>query len=88
MGWRGRRCGRVGLFRNLAFRLSFGFSRLLRFGGPLGFSRPFRFRLLPSFGGSNGFRALGFFRILVGFYHIYLTFAVVLNTTLNYALPV
>jgi hypothetical protein len=38
--------------------------------------------------GAQGERALGFFRILVGFYLMYLTFAVVLNTTLNYALPV
>jgi hypothetical protein len=38
--------------------------------------------------GTRGERALGFFHILVGFYLIYLTFAVVLNTTLNYALPV
>jgi hypothetical protein len=38
--------------------------------------------------GTRGERALGFFHILVGFYLIYLTFPVVLNTTLNDALPV
>jgi hypothetical protein len=38
--------------------------------------------------GARGERALGFFHLLVGLYLMYLTFAVVLNTTLNWALPV
>jgi hypothetical protein len=37
--------------------------------------------------GSLGERALGFFHITVGFWLMYLTFAVVLNTTLAYTLP-
>ncbi len=42
---------------------------------------------LPGVGGL-GERALGFFHVTVGFWLMYLTFAVVLNTVLNYTLPV
>ena len=35
-----------------------------------------------------GERALGFFRLGTGFWLMYLTFAVVLNTVLKYTLPV
>ena len=37
--------------------------------------------------GPLGERALGFFHLTVGFWLMYLVFAVVLDTTLNYTLP-